>query len=251
MFTLIAFSIMIIMFVIIYYFINTCMTEKYSANNNIPVIIISYNMLTYVRDTVNQLRKYTDNIIIVDNNSSYPPLLEYLQTLETEGVIKVFRMSENHGHMVYLHEDVQKLINGDKYIITDPDLLFNPNLPVNFIDILSEISDNYNAYKVGFALSLDNLRDGMEYKSIPLPIWESRFWENPLKNDNYELYDAEIDTTFCLINKANLHNIHIRVAGNFTAIHRPWHEGYQRDFLPDELEYYQKGNISTNYNTAY
>ena len=38
------------------------------------------------------------------------------------------------------------------------------------------------------------------------------------------MYWADIDTTFCLINKNNLGSRDIRVAGNFTARHIPWYK---------------------------
>jgi hypothetical protein len=42
----------------------------------------------------------------------------------------------------------------DKYIITDPDLKFNPNIPSNFIEILASLSDKYKTSKIGFALDI-------------------------------------------------------------------------------------------------
>jgi len=56
--------------------------------------------------------------------------------------------------------------------------------------------------------------------------WEKRFWKNKIDDPDYELYEADIDTTFCLINKRNLYataGIQIRVAGDFTAKHIPWY----------------------------
>lgn len=44
----------------------------------------------------------------------------------------------------------------EKFILTDPDLEFNENLPSNFIDILVDISENYQCYKVGFALDISD-----------------------------------------------------------------------------------------------
>jgi hypothetical protein len=56
--------------------------------------------------------------------------------------------------------------------------------------------------------------------------WEKQFWENRIEDAEYELYNADIDTTFCLINKNNILNgndLKIRVAGDFTAKHIPWY----------------------------
>ena len=35
----------------------------------------------------------------------------------------------------------------------------------------------------------------------------------------------------------NMHNS-IRMAGDFTAVHRPWTINYEKDLLPGEMEFY-------------
>ena len=58
--------------------------------------------------------------------------------------------------------------------------------------------------------------------------------DKSIKDNDYELYNAPIDTTFSLINKItftsnwkiqnnNTKGIHIRIAGNFIAKHIPWY----------------------------
>ena len=47
--------------------------------NNVPFFIISFNNLTYLKNTIKSLEKYNiTNICIIDNNSDYPPLIDYL-----------------------------------------------------------------------------------------------------------------------------------------------------------------------------
>jgi hypothetical protein len=56
---------------------------------------------------------------------------------------------------------------------------------------------------------------------------ENQFWQNRIQNENYELYNAWIDTTFCLYNKkyqSDNFYLAIRVAGNFTCKHLPWYK---------------------------
>ena len=43
------------------------------------VVIISYNQYTYVSKMVKQLEKYTNDIVIIDNKSSFPLLLDYYE----------------------------------------------------------------------------------------------------------------------------------------------------------------------------
>lgn len=53
--------------------------------------------------------------------------------------------------------------------------------------------------------------------------WERGFWKKRLNDPDYELYEADIDTTFCLINKNYLNKKSVRIAGNFTVKHLPWY----------------------------
>lgn len=195
---------------------------------NIPILIICYNNYKYVRNTIEQIRQineeYLDNIIIIDNCSTHEDTIEYLKTLD----IKIIYNSTNNGPWVcpWCNVDIYNLMP-NKFILTDADLEFNKNLSRYFIQEMVELSDKYNCGKIGFALDIsepNKLYTSKKYadnKSIY--EWESQFWLNRIDDSNYELYNAEIDTTFCLINKQNFYNSKIRVAGNFTAKHLPWY----------------------------
>jgi len=210
-----------------------------------------------------QLEKYTNNIYVIDNKSVYPPLVEFLNDLEKKQKereqrgdkmgIKVLRMPENYGHKVYEREEIIAL-GGEKYIVTDPDLRFNPNMPVDCIDILARLSDKYKANKIGLALNLTdpNINVDKYYKGKTIVQHEQAYWNDRIKEENeYELYRADIDTTFALINK-QYYSIGsmsgIRVAGNFTAIHKTWMIDWEKELQPGEYEaYLNEENKSTTY----
>jgi hypothetical protein len=244
---------------IIYLFIRYKYIEKLESilsnpiykNSTIPIFIISYNQYTFVKSMVEQLSNYSSNIYIIDNKSTYPPLVDYLKSIENK--VNVLYMPENYGHRVYMRDEIVKL-GGEKYIITDPDLLLNPNLPQNFIDILSDLSDKYQSGKIGFALDITNninLNIKATDNKQTVVDWESQFWINKINDPIYELYYADIDTTFVLINKKYYKSVNeynaIRIAGNFTCIHRPWVINYEKDLLEDELDFYRKINISSTW----
>lgn len=193
---------------------------------NIPIIIVCYNNFKYVDNTIKQLAKinedYSNNIIILNNCSDDIHTMKYLL---------------NSNHMV-IHNDANtgpwitqtnniNIYNmmPDKFIITDPDLEFNEKLPSNFIDILSSLSDDYKCNKIGFALDISDFENMYTYpycQDKNIHDWEKQFWNNKIDNKNYDLYNAAIDTTFCLINK-NAQSGNIRIAGNFIAKHIPWY----------------------------
>jgi hypothetical protein len=70
----------------------------------------------------------------------------------------------------------------------------------------------------------EKMYDTVYVHGINIYQHESQFWTNKIEDSSYELYYADIDTTFCLINKNNNNNRNIRVAGNFTAKHLPWYK---------------------------
>ena len=209
---------------------------------NITAVIIGYNQYSYIKNMVSQLEKYTKDIVIIDNNSNYQPLIDYYNN---EFKYSLLKQNKNYGHSVYMNNFV-KNITGDVFILTDPDLQFNQKLPSNFIHDLINISNYFSSQKVGFALLIDSddIREDVKIKE-----WESQFWQHRLSyppNPNLKLYLADIDTTFCLYNRKHNGNC-IRIAGDYTCIHIPWHMNFQNDLEENEYESYLDGNISTNW----
>tara|TARA_Y100000590_G_scaffold59177_1_gene62757 strand:+ start:3690 stop:5090 length:1401 start_codon:yes stop_codon:yes gene_type:complete len=195
---------------------------------DVPIIIISFNNYKYVQNTITQLEKVNPiilkDIIIMDNNSSDPSTINYLNTTK----YKVVRNSENKGPWIENYKDFYNSLP-NQFIITDPDLEFNKDLPKNFIQILLNLSDKFKCHKIGFALNIndfDQMYSSIYYNNSNIYDWEKQFWNIKIDDPNYELYNAEIDTTFCLINKRASHKSskRIRIAGNFTAKHLPWYK---------------------------
>lgn len=214
---------------------------------NIPSLIIGYNQYTFIKNMVQQLEKYTSDITVIDNNSNYQPLLDYYQN---DFKYTLLKQKSNFGYTVYNQDRVQKLV-GDLYVLTDPDLQFNPHLPDNFLSELINISNYFGASRVGFALFIDSddIRTDITYSGQPIKSWESQFWKQRLiypLNETIELYSAPIDTTFCLINK-RCHNPAIRVAGEYSCFHIPWHKNFEENLEKGEYEYYLKNNNSTHW----
>lgn len=197
----------------------------------VPIIIVSYNNYKYVENTMKQIYKinqeYYHNIIIMDNNSNDIDTINFLKGIQD---IKVFFNETNSGPWVnstcnsHIYD-----IMPDKFIVTDPDLEFNENLPFNFIEIMTYLSDKYAAYKLGFALKIDDFSDMYDtnnyFAGRNIYEWEKQFWNMKLNDENYDLYRADIDTTFCIINKniTESKSECIRIGGNFTARHLPWY----------------------------
>jgi hypothetical protein len=217
----------------------------------IPVVVIAYNNLTFVKSYVKQLQRITKKIIIFDNKSTYPPMHSYYEEIEHElgEQIEIRRQSSNRGHDVWKQE-MHTL--PPLFVISDPDLELNPAMPDDSIDQLYTISNIYSKRRVGLALDISEpdklIKHPNYFANQSIVNWEKQFWTRPIQNSLYELYYAEIDTTFCLINTQFPEDGHpgIRVAGSFTCKHLPWYENYIRDNVPaDELAHFRQGNRSS------
>ena len=219
--------------------------------HSIPVIIINYNQLENLRNLVDFLQeRKVENIIIIDNKSDYPPLLQYYENIKLEVTIEF--MQENYGHLVFFNnKHLQEKYGKGYYFLTDADILPNPNLPSNFIEIMIKKMDRYfdKILKIGFALDLETIPDTYPLKE-KVCNWENRFWSNQIEKD---VYIADIDTTFALYKpkyplKFNVHPDHfykaIRLAGNFTCKHMGWYLDPKN--LTEEQIHYMKTSSTSN-----
>jgi glycosyltransferase involved in cell wall biosynthesis len=104
---------------------------------NLPIFVISFNHLTHLKSIVEFFqREGISNVAIIDNNSTYPPLVDYLKTVP----YKVYRMSRNYGHMVLFDNPLFKEIVDNKYFaLTDPDILPEAACPKEYFTVFMKI----------------------------------------------------------------------------------------------------------------
>jgi len=214
----------------------------------VPIVIISFNNWVYVQNTIKQLKNPYFDIIIMDNKSTDPDTINFLLNVQSVQGIKVIWNDSNNGPWITPDNNLHIWnILPNQFILTDPDLQFNENLPYYFIETLLEISNLHNAYKVGFALDIsdfDKMHQISDYHfGQSIYQWEhSQHWTKRLEHPKFELYLAPIDTTFCLISKNKNPCNKIRIAGNFIAKHIPW---YTSNPLYNIYSNYQSNKIST------
>lgn len=214
----------------------------------IPVFIISFNQLDNLKKLIAFLwHKEYYNIVIIDNNSTYKPLLNYLSTLDNK--MTIFRLKKNFGHRVFwkkkeLFENYTK----GYYAITDPDILPDKNCPEDFLLQFKKILDrNPQIDKVGFSLKIDAIPDYNPNKN-KIINWEKKYWETTEKEGNYI---AEIDTTFALYRPGKPFVTYkgIRTKYPYIASHESWSIDF--DNMTEEQKYYNKNaNSSSSWNIS-
>ena len=219
-----------------YYFLKGKIIPSHISNGkDIPIIINNFNRLTTLIQLTDSLtsRGYT-RIYILDNASTYPPLLAYYQTYP----FTVFRLKENLGFKALWKSELKKKFCNDYYIYTDSDVIPIADCPDDFIDyFLKELKAHPFARKIGFSLRIDNLPDQYEHKQKVID-WEKQYYARPTENG---LFRAPIDTTFALyrphVGLSRSRSVEAyRTAYPYQAEHKPWYNDSKN--LSEEESYY-------------
>lgn len=213
---------------------------------NTPLIVTNFNQLTYLKNIINWFRWYYPNpvdnpIFIVDNGSTYKPLLEFYNNVICPEAI----LYTENNYRNNLRDFIDKRIKGkyEYYVISDPDIMPDFNTPPNFLEIWKKYLLEYRLHRVGFNLIIENLpkylheKDNIYYNERMLLL------DTILVHDGFTGYKAPIDTTFALYSTKNSgwnSPMDGKDWGNsmrlFNAHHLGWY--VNPDFLNDEMKYY-------------
>jgi hypothetical protein len=207
----------------------------------IPVIINNRNFLTWPKAMVERIKEYdgVGEIIIVDNNSTYPPLLEWYAT----NPCRIERLNDNLGMGAPWVSEVVKQLNGAPYVLTDPDM----GLEDTPDDTLLYLFDKLNS------LQLDKVGLGLDWQIVEkkspyyerLNVYEKSRWSNsPVIDGVYT--EVQIDTTFALYNVD-----HYFIGGGSTtfpyvARHYPWEFSIEEARNSEEFMYYMDNATSAS-----
>jgi len=221
----------------------------------IPILIPVFNSVTYLKNMVSQLRRYGfEEIVVIDNASTFLPLLEYLSQGSPD--VSVIRLEENQGpRNMFL--DTKNLFSLPEYFcVTDPDLELNPSLPEDFIYELISLTEKHRVGKAGLALDISDWSK-MRHEKFRIGAadyqiweWESQFWKNPvgLTSTGDEVYGAAVDTTFAVYNKRFFDPADqlkgVRVGGKYACRHLPW---YKNRIVPQEEEAFYRASQKFSY----
>ena len=207
----------------------------------IPVIINNRNFLTWPKAMVERIKEYdgVGEIIIVDNDSTYPPLLEWYAT----NPCRIEKLDTNVGMGAPWVSGVVKQLNGAPYVLTDPDL----GLEETPDDTLLYLLDKLNT------LQLDKVGLGLDWQIVEkkspyyerLNLYEKSRWNNsPVKDGVYT--EVQIDTTFAL------YNVDYYFIGGgsttfpYVARHYPWEFSIEEARNSEEFMYYMDNATSAS-----
>lgn len=202
--------------------------------NDIPVLIMMRDLLTWPRAMVKDLRGMNGcgEVVLLDNASTYPPLLDWYDS-GADGCT-VLKLGENVGNRCAWRKDViERFVTGRLYAVTDPDLSLS-GIPADGLEFLaSGIHRGHpeGYLKAGFSLRTDDLprRPGL-IRSHVLGWEEDAF--NPKRSRlDGDFFDFAVDTTFAVYLKEDLASMpggpsydrSLRAKSPYTARHLPWY----------------------------
>jgi hypothetical protein len=210
---------------------------------NIPIIILNRDRYHPLVEQVHALQsRGYNNITIIDNQSTYVPLLTWYNTCGldifynniTENSNMAFRDLVLTGHPKFAQ------IISNWYVFNDSDIIPTNTVPDNFIDDLVGFAIRHHKTKVGLSIKIDDIN--LDY---PLNAWvygyESTYWTNGIEDNGIQLYPHPIDTTFAVHAPGTLptwSNDTLRVGDPYIAKHAPFY--YNPQNLPEDEKYYLK-----------
>lgn len=214
------------------------------VTNQYPVFIICRDRVSCTIQLVDWLEKAgQERIYLIDNDSTYEPLLEYYKKTPHN----VIKMGFNSGHNgIWTHGIISKFASNEYFIVSDPDVIPIEECPLDAIDYFRSILDIYlDREKVGFGFKLDDLPDHYKFKQAVLHHETSYLeWGAPQPNLNF----APIDTTFALYRPGASQDISAscRTQYPYLARHLPW---YIDSNNPSEEEEYYIANAHPRINS--
>lgn len=206
------------------------------ASAGVPVFIPVRDRVTPLRALVDWLeRAGHDEIWLVDNDSTYAPMLDFLDSTPHH----VVRLERNMGHRSpFLSGTVQRHAGDRRFVITDPDVIPDPDCPLDAVTRFSELLDRHpEVDKVGFGLRLDDL-PASNPLTDEIRQWEDRFWRNEVEPG---VFRADIDTTFALyrpLARRHREDAALRTGAPYVARHTPWYLDPTQ--LTDEDRWYRE-----------
>lgn len=165
------------------------------VSSKTPVFVLCRDRLEALVDLVDWLeRAGHEQIVLVDNDSAYEPLLAYYEATPHH----VVRLGRNVGkNALWSDRRFERMIGRRPFVYTDPDVVPVDECPLDAVQRFGELLGRYpDVTKVGFGLKIDDLPVTYRFRSEVVE-WESQFWWPELEIEP-GVFRCAIDTTFAL-----------------------------------------------------
>lgn len=206
----------------------------------VPIFIIARDRVSYLDQLVcwcKRARGFEKDIqleiVIIDNDSSFPPMLAYLDRIN----VRVVKFGRNRKMMSPWDSGMVDEYKAPFFVITDCDVVPDGDCPLDAVSMLIDTLKQYSSIdKAGLSLITDNLPDHYEHKD------RVHLEEHPysMLDWDYRFHYAPIDTTFAVWRYGLGYGIGrcLRSKAPYTARHLPWYEDSSN--LTEEIKYYKE-----------
>ena len=194
----------------------------------IPVFVICRDRVKALRPLVKWFEKTKQaEIVLVNNDSTYPPLLEYLKSSKHS----VHYLNSNHSKWAPWKEDLIERYPSETghFAVCDPDVMLE-GCPLDMLEYLVNAleDDRYSRYPVaGPSYEITDLPDHYAAKKDVI-LWEAQFWAKPLSGNfkTTDFFEAPIDSMFSVFRKGgviDIENPGIRANYPYVVGHETWY----------------------------
>ena len=244
-------------------FCNTNATHTLPSNAFVTIFVMTRDRITSLRQSLDSYKKTIQSpyeIVVLDHNSSYPPMIDYLNEIQKEQNISVKPLHEQTWDLALKESKgiIREYLNHnpktDFFVFTDPDIAFIRTLP----DVL--------LFYAGLLCSCPGIKSvgpGLQISDIPSHFTKtvfggrsvfkqhSQFWTTVPSiatwNDvGYHITKQPIDTTFAMFRRdtdfGRLAGPSLRAYAPYAAIHVDWY--HDSNNLPPDKVYYTKRQSS-------
>ncbi len=182
-----------------------------------------FNRLTWPKQLAQDLTERGCEVILIDNGSIYPPLVEWYKNCP----YKVHYLPHTFGHKSLWQSGIINQYSDENYIVTDHDICIK-DTPADFVSVLTNELYKTNRIKAGLSLAIDDLP--INDFTAEVKKWESKFWLTEQTGRGF--YYSDIDTTLAVYSKRRIELIDtesdsffgaVRSPKPYTAKHMPWY----------------------------
>jgi hypothetical protein len=206
-----------------------------------PIYIINFNNLDrgFRRLVAWLIDAEMTDINVVDNASTYQPLLDYYTEMSDR--LRVVRLDSNYGAYAFwetkMHESTTR-----RYIVSDADVVPDAACPKDLVKKMSEVFDRYlpSVVKVGPGIRIDNLPDTYVHKQKVIEH-ETQFWDkvNQGSGETSDVFCTILDTTFAMYGQGSVFpgwSNQFRLNTPYVVEHIPWYD--DSSMVNVERDYY-------------
>jgi hypothetical protein len=203
----------------------------------VKAFIIMRDRASYAQLCLTALARAGLEPVVVDQGSTWPGALEWLDVIEQGGDALVLRKGNGHPRDLWGYEPFRELCGDDYYMVTDPDVVPSDDCPLDWPARLRDLLDRYPGYrKAGLGLRIDLIPETYQWRDKVIS-WEQQFWQCPIEPG---VFARGIDTTLALYRPLAEGGFVIdgalRTGYPYVADHLSWYEDL--DHLTPEIDWY-------------